>query len=82
MLYPSREGLRIVDRSLQFLQFCLAASDSVSLGFQLRQSLLCSMNPWLEFFSFQEAFLIGVDQASDPSSHATDQPHELIGGTS
>jgi len=72
----------MVDRSLQFLQLSLAANNSLCLEFQLRQSLFCGMNPRLEFYSFQKAILIGVDQASDPSSHAADQPRELIDGAS
>jgi hypothetical protein len=78
VLYSSREGLQMVDRLLQFLHLCLAAREGLGVGFELCQAILCSMNSRLEFFPFQKPFLVGVDQPSDPSSHAADQPRELI----
>ena len=69
----------MVDRFLQFLLLCVAVGDGFRLGFQFRESLFCGVNPWFKLVPFQVALLIGVDKTSDPSPHAGNQPHELLG---
>jgi hypothetical protein len=73
--------LQLVDRRSQLFLLILPVGDRLGLGFQFPESLFGGTDPGLKFLSLHEPVLVGVNQASDPASHAADQPHETVGRT-
>jgi hypothetical protein len=70
--------LKLVYRHSQVLGLQLPIDGGFCLEFQLRQPLLRGADAGLKLLALQKPFLIGIDQARNPTTNATDQPCELL----
>jgi len=63
----------LIYRRLQLLGFRVPFGAGPRFALQLGQTLLGGADAWLELVPLQVSFLVGIDQASDTTTHSREQ---------